>query len=201
MIKKRNPLFWGRRELNLLQHFALEALEDILNANFLFVRIIENVTEDNENDVLHYLYGESPRKDIREYKMYRIPCRVEYEVGEPASEEVGMRSVRKLRLHLLRNVLKEFDYFPQPGDLVLGESRRWYEIVNVRTDEQFFMAAFDTDDDFNFSVTVEAVEISQSKYRDIPIDVSKIPPDITVTDINITLHFPVITTPGTIVIP
>jgi hypothetical protein len=71
----------------------------------------------------------------------------------------------------------------------------------VRTDEQFFMAAFDTDDDFNFSVTVEAVEISQSKYYDIPIDISTIPPDITAADVNITLNHPVITTPETIVIP
>jgi len=177
MLRKRNPLFWGKREINLLQHFALEALEDILNARFLFVKVLETIS--TEGDILMELYGENAEKKVKEYRMYALPCRVEYEIGEAAAEEVSMRSTRKLKLHLLRSVLKELDYFPQPGDLVLGESRRWYEIVRVTTDEQFFMAAFDTDDDFNFSVLVEAVEVSQSRYEDIPLDVSEIPPVIT----------------------
>jgi len=192
-MRKSYPLFWGKREIRLLNHFALEALDNILNANFLFIKLYETTYSESEENIIHYLYGETSEKHVRSYKAYKIPCRVEYNVGEAAAENVSMRSVRKLILHIPRVVLKQFDYFPSPGDLILAESSRWYEIVNVVTDEQFFMSAFDVDDEFSFSIKVEAVEASQSKYQDIEIDVSTEPPAFNVVSINIELNYPEIT--------
>lgn len=132
--------YFSTRDINLMNSFNSELMGDIIQTEVTLFKMVASVTETN-------IYGESKASIGKQYfPGIEITALIDRAEIATDADDFGPDRKQNVVFKFREKMLKEINFFPQTGDLVLF-NQRYHEIDDV-AQEQFLGGV----DDKSFSI-------------------------------------------------
>tara|TARA_R110001592_G_scaffold87117_5_gene257292 strand:- start:17999 stop:18526 length:528 start_codon:yes stop_codon:yes gene_type:complete len=156
-------LFGGNRDASLFRHLNKELINDIIDTEIYYYKIIIDETKTN-------MYGEG--KDKTYYSPIKIPTLIDRSNAEFTFDEFGTSYTRGVTFAFLRDTLVDKNVFPEIGDVIEWNNEHF--IVDSNTQNQFVAGknpdTWDGGDTQGYNVSIilntHTARKSQLKIRD-----------------------------------
>ena len=122
------PLFGGSRDISLFRTMNRELINDIIQTEIAYYKIILDQTVTN-------VYGESNKKYY--YEPLRLSCLIEKSEQDWSSDDFGPDIKQIFQYKFLKADLNDINLFPEVGDLILFNNDFWE--VDTFVENQFFV--------------------------------------------------------------
>ena len=122
------PLFGGSRDISLFRTMNRELINDIIQTEIDYYKIILDQTVTN-------VYGESNKKYY--YEPLRLSCLIEKSEQDWSSDDFGPDIKQTFQYKFLKADLNDINLFPEVGDLILFNNDFWE--VDTFVENQFFV--------------------------------------------------------------
>ena len=122
------PLFGGSRDISLFRTMNRELINDIIQTEIAYYKIILDHTVTN-------VYGESNKKYY--YEPLRLSCLIEKSEQDWSSDDFGPDIKQTFQYKFLKADLNDINLFPEVGDLILFNNDFWE--VDTFVENQFFV--------------------------------------------------------------
>ena len=134
--------FFSTRDINLINSFNGELMGDIIQTEVTLYKIVADITNAN-------IYGESkPGIGKQYYPGIEITALIDRAEISTDAEDFGPDRKQNVVFKFREKMLKEINFFPQTGDLVLF-NERYHEVDDI-AQEQFLGGV----DDKSFSIII-----------------------------------------------
>ena len=122
------PLFGGSRDISLFRTMNRELINDIIQTEIAYYKIILDQTVTN-------VYGESNKKYY--YEPLRLSCLIEKSEQDWSSDDFGPDIKQTFQYKFLKDDLSSINLVPEVGDLLLFNNDFWE--VDTFVENQFFV--------------------------------------------------------------
>ena len=122
------PLFGGARDISLFRTMNRELINDIIQTEIAYYKIILDQTVTN-------VYGESNKKYY--YEPLRLSCLIEKSEQDWSSDDFGPDIKQTFQYKFLKADLIDINLVPEIGDLLLFNNDFWE--VDTFVENQFFV--------------------------------------------------------------
>lgn len=122
------PLFGGSRDISLFRTMNRELINDIIQTEIAYYKIILDQTVTN-------VYGESNKKYY--YEPLRLSCLIEKSEQDWSSDDFGPDIKQTFQYKFLKADLSSINLVPEVGDLLLFNNDFWE--VDTFIENQFFV--------------------------------------------------------------
>ena len=122
------PLFGGSRDISLFRTMNRELINDIIQTEIAYYKIILDQTVTN-------VYGESNKKYY--YEPLRLSCLIEKSDQDWSSDDFGPDIKQTFQYKFLKADLNDINLIPEVGDLLLFNNDFWE--VDTFIENQFFV--------------------------------------------------------------
>ena len=122
------PLFGGSRDISLFRTMNRELINDIIQTEIAYYKIILDQTVTN-------VYGESNKKYY--YEPLRLSCLIEKSEQDWSSDDFGPDIKQTFQYKFLKDDLSSINLVPEVGDLLLFNNDFWE--VDTFIENQFFV--------------------------------------------------------------
>jgi hypothetical protein len=122
------PLFGGSRDISLFRTMNRELINDIIQTEIAYYKIILDQTVTN-------VYGESNKKYY--YEPLRLSCLIEKSEQDWSSDDFGPDIKQTFQYKFLKADLNDINLCPEVGDLILFNNDFWE--VDTFVENQFFV--------------------------------------------------------------
>ena len=148
-------LFGGNRDASLFRHLNKELINDIIDTEIYYYKIIIDETKTN-------MYGEG--KDKTYYSPIKIPTLIDRSNAEFTFDEFGTSYTRGVTFAFLRDTLVDKNVFPEIGDVIEWNNEHF--IVDSNTQNQFVAGKNPDTWDVSIILNTHTARKSQLKIRD-----------------------------------
>ena len=144
------PLFGGSRDISLFRTMNRELINDIIQTEIAYYKIILDQTVTN-------VYGESNKKYY--YEPLRLSCLIEKSEQDWSSDDFGPDIKQTFQYKFLKDDLSSINLVPEVGDLLLFNNDFWE--VDTFIENQFFVGKKPehsiSEDTQNFGVSLSII--------------------------------------------